>query len=187
MLHPGEVGVAHRRDAVLPTPVFPQSLAAPVGDVEGRVGQDVVGPQVRVAVIVKTVAVGDLPLDAPDGQVHLGQSPGSVVGFLTVDGQVASGPAAVAVPRSVGADEVHRLDEHPGRSATRVIDPAPVRFQHLHQQAYHRARGVELTALASLGKGELLQEILVHLPQHVVGLGFGSTDPDVADQVHHLA
>ena len=88
VLHPGEVGVAHRRDAVLPALVVLQPLAAPVGDVEGRIGQDVVGPQVGVAVVVEAVAVGDLALDAPDRQVHAGHAPGGVVGLLAVDGDV---------------------------------------------------------------------------------------------------
>ena len=112
VLHPSEVGVPDRRDAVLPSLVVPYPLPAPVGNVEGRVSQDVVGPQVGVAVVVETVAVGDLTLDAPDGQVHLSQPPCGVVGLLAVDGDVALGPAAVAVARGVGADELHRLDEH---------------------------------------------------------------------------
>ena len=80
VLHPGEVGVANRRNTVLPSFVVPEPLAAPVGDVEGRVGQDVVGPQVGVLIVVEAVAVGNLGLDAPDRQVHLRQPPGGVVG-----------------------------------------------------------------------------------------------------------
>ena len=63
VLHPGEVGVANRRNTVLPSFVVPEPLAAPVGDVEGRVGQDVVGPQVGVLIVVEAVAVGNLGLD----------------------------------------------------------------------------------------------------------------------------
>ena len=43
VLHPREVGVARRRHAVLPALVVGEALAAPVGDVEGRIGEDVVG------------------------------------------------------------------------------------------------------------------------------------------------
>ena len=46
VLHPGEVGVARRRHAVLPALVVAQALAAPVGDVEGRIGEDEVGLEV---------------------------------------------------------------------------------------------------------------------------------------------
>ena len=94
-------------NAVLPPLVVTKPLAAPVGDVEGRVGQDVVSPQVGVLIVVEAVTVGDLALDAPDGQVHLGETPGGVVGLLAVDGEVAPGPAAVAVARGVGTDELH--------------------------------------------------------------------------------
>jgi hypothetical protein len=57
VLHPGEVGVARRRHAVLPAHVVVQQLAAPVAVVEGRVGEHVVGLEVGVAVVVEGVAV----------------------------------------------------------------------------------------------------------------------------------
>ena len=38
-----------------------------------------------MAVVVEAVALGDLSLDAPDGEVHPGEPPGGVVRFLTVD------------------------------------------------------------------------------------------------------
>ena len=46
VLDPGEVGVAHRRRAVPPSGVFAEPVAAPVADVERRVGQDEVGLQI---------------------------------------------------------------------------------------------------------------------------------------------
>jgi hypothetical protein len=70
VLHPREVGVARRRRAVLPTFVIAQSLAAPIGNVEGRIGENEVGLQVRVAVVVEGVALRDLAaVDAADGEV----------------------------------------------------------------------------------------------------------------------
>ena len=51
------------RGAVLPALVAGQALAAPVGDVEGRIGQDQVSLEVRVAVVVEGVAVGNLAVD----------------------------------------------------------------------------------------------------------------------------
>ena len=89
VLHPGEVGVARRRHAVLPALVILQQFAAPVAVVEGRIGQHEVGLEVRVPVVVEGVAMGDLRVDAADGEVHLGQPPGGVVGLLAVDGDVA--------------------------------------------------------------------------------------------------
>ena len=52
VLHPGEVGVALRRRAVAPAHVVGQPLAAPVRDVERRVGKDVAfRPQIGMAVV----------------------------------------------------------------------------------------------------------------------------------------
>ncbi len=48
-LNPGKVCIAGRRNSVLPTPPIPQSVATPIGDVEGRIHQEVVGPQVGMA------------------------------------------------------------------------------------------------------------------------------------------
>ncbi len=56
-------------------------------------------------VVVKGVAVGDLRVDAPDGEVHLGKPPGRVVRLLAVDGDVAKLPA-------VGLDELLAAHEH---------------------------------------------------------------------------
>ena len=97
VLHPGEVGVARGRHAVLPAIVIAQPLAAPVGDVEGRIGEDEVGPEVGVAVVVEGVAVTDLTVDAADGEVYLGQPPGGEVRFLAVDADVALGLAVGAI------------------------------------------------------------------------------------------
>ncbi len=55
MLNPGVVGVVHRRVAVFPAGVFPQPLAAPVAHIEGRIGEDEIGPKVFVQVVVETV------------------------------------------------------------------------------------------------------------------------------------
>ena len=99
----------------------------------------------------------------------------------------ALGPATVAVAAGVGTDEVDRLDEHAGGAAARVVDPALVRLQHLDEEPHDRAGSVELAALAALGQGELLQEVLVDVAQHVSGAGLGSTDHDVADHVHDLS
>ena len=79
VLHPAKVGVALGRGAVLPALVFGEPLAAPVGDVERRIGEDEVGLEVWMAVVVEAVAMVDLPLDAPDGEVHLCEAPSRVI------------------------------------------------------------------------------------------------------------
>ena len=89
VLHPGEVGVADGRLAELPAFVVAQAVAAPVGDVERRVGEDEVGFEIGMAVVVKRVAVGDLAVDAAQREIHFGQAPGGVIAFLAVDADVA--------------------------------------------------------------------------------------------------
>ena len=124
VLHPGEVGVALGRDAVLPALVVGEPIAAPVGDVERRIGHDEVGLEVGKAVVVEAVALRDLALDAADGEVHLGEAPSRVVRLLAVDRDVgfdtlrhlpapgSESGAGVAVARGVRLDELHRLHEH---------------------------------------------------------------------------
>ena len=85
VLYPGEVGIAWWGSAVLPALVVGEPLSAPVGDVERGIGEDKVCFEVGVLVVMKGVAVGDLPLDTANGEVHLGQPPSGVVGLLTVD------------------------------------------------------------------------------------------------------
>ena len=187
VLHPREVGVARRRDAIPPAPVVRQPLAAPVRDVERRIGEDEVRSQIGVPVVVEGVAVCDLALDAADGEVHPGEPPRGVVGLLAVDRDVAPRPAAVPVAGGVRADELHRLHEHPRRAAAGVVDPAPPGLQHLDQELHHAARGVELTALLALGARELREEVLVDAAEHVLGPGVRVAHPDVADHVDELA
>ena len=187
VLHPGEVGVALGWGAEAPALVVGEPLAAPVGDVEGRVGEDEVGPEVGVAVVVEAVAVGDLPLDAADGEVHLRDPPGRVVRLLAPDRDVAARLAAVAVAAGVGVDERDRLHEHAGRAAAGVVDPAAIGLQHLDQQLDDAAGGVELAALLALGARELRQEILVDAAEHVLGAGVLVAHHDVADHVDELA
>ena len=98
----------------------------------------------------------------------------------------ALGLSAVAVAAGVGPDEFHRLHEHAGRSATGVVDAAPIGLQHLDQQLDHAARGVELPALLALGAGELGQEVFVDAAEHVLGTGLLVAHLDVADEVDEL-
>ena len=164
-----------------------QQITTPVADVEGRVGEDVVGLEVGEAVVVEAVAVGDLAVDAADGEVHARQPPGGVVRLLAVDADVAPGLAPVAVAARMGANELDRLHEHARGAATGVVHPPLVRFEHLDQQLDHAARRVELAALLALGAGELGEEVLVDAAEHVLGAALGVADLDVADEVDELA
>ena len=116
-----------------------------------------------------------------DGEVHLGQAPGALVGLLAVDRDVVAAAA-------VGEDELLGLDEHAAGTAARVVDPARVRLKHLDQQPDDAGGRVELAAALALGAGELLQEVLVDLAEHVAGLLLAvAGEAGVADQVDQLA
>ncbi len=198
VLHPGEVGVAGRRHPVLPALVVAQAVAAPVGDVERRVGEDEIGLEVGVAVIVEGVAVCDLTLDAADGQVHAGQAPGGVVGLLAEDRDVGRDPgayrlaaggaasASVAIASGMCADELDRLHEHARAAAAGVVDPALEGLQHLHEQLDHAARGVELAALLAFGVRELGEKVLIDTPEHVLGAACLIAHSDVAHEIDEL-
>ena len=56
---------------------YHEATAAPVGVVERRVGHHEVGLQVLVQVVVETVGLSptEVGIDAPNGEVHLGQPP----------------------------------------------------------------------------------------------------------------
>ena len=119
-------------------------------------------------------------VNAADRQVHLRQPPGGVVRLLAVDADVAHAAAVLG-------DELLRLHEHAAGAAARIVDPAPVRRQHRHQQPHDAARGVELAALLALRAGELREEILVDAAQDVLGAILLVAQADVADQVNELA
>ncbi len=127
MLHPGEVGVALGRDAELPAHVV--VFAEPVGVVEGRVGEDVVGAEVGMEVAAEGVGVlgAEVGLDAADGEIHHGEAAGGGVALLAVDADVAELAA-------VGFDEFLRLHEHAAGAAGRVVDAAFVGREHLDEQ-----------------------------------------------------
>jgi len=165
-----------------PAHVLAQALAAPVGDVERRVGEDVVEAQIGEFVLVETslVVPADVGVDAAYGEVHLGKAPGGVVALLAVDGDVADAPAVLG-------HELFRLHEHAARAAAGVIDASAVGFEHLHQHAHHRAGRVELAAALAFGAGELAEEVFVHAAEHVLGpVGFFA-QADVGEQVDELA
>ena len=70
----------------------------------------------------------------------------------------------------VRLEELLGLHEHAARPAARVVDPPVSRLQHLDEHPHHAGRRVELAAPLALGRGELLQEVLVHLAEQVAGL-----------------
>ena len=180
VLDPGEVRIPLRRDAVLPADVV--VLAEPVGVVEGRIGQDVVGPEVGVEWSAEGVGVlgSEVCLDAPEGEVHDGEAAGGRVALLTVDADVAELAA-------VGFHEFLTLDEHASGAAGGVVDASLVRGDHLDEEADDTGGGVELTAVLALGTGKLGEEVLEDSSEEVLGAAGGICELDGADDVDELA
>jgi len=108
-------------------------LAEPIGVVEGRVGEDVVGAEVGVLDVAEGVGVflADVRLDAADGEVHDGQAAGGGVALLAVDADVAEFAA-------VGLHEFFRLHEHAAGAAGGVVDAAFVGGEHLRRGSARR-------------------------------------------------
>ncbi len=109
-----------------------------------------------------TPAGRQVGVEAVDGKVHLRHPPGALIELLPVHRNVRALPVVML-------QELLRLHKHAAGTAARVIHPATIGFQHLHQNAHHAGGGVELTTALALGLGKLLQEILVHLAQQVAG------------------
>jgi len=119
VLHPGEVGISHRRHAELPAHILTQPLSSPIAGVEGRIGQDIVRFQVLVQVPVEAVCMlrPEIVINSSDGQVHLGQLPGGGIGLLTINGDISD-----VAPMSL--DEFLALHKHSTRAIAWVENPA---------------------------------------------------------------
>ena len=180
VLDPGEVRIPLRRDAVLPADVV--VFAEPVGVIEWRIGQDVVGPEVGVKWSAEGVGVlgSEVCLDAPEGEVHDGEAAGGGVALLAVDADVAQLAA-------VGFHEFLTLDEHAAGAAGGVVDAALVRGDHLDEEADDAGGGVELAAVLALGARKLGEEVLEDAPEEVLGPAGGICELDGADEVDELA
>lgn len=190
MLHPREVGVAGGRHAVLPAHVFVFHPFVPVLHVEGRIGHDEVGAQVRVlrAGVGAGRLLAEIEIHAPDGHVHRGQAPGGGVGFLPVDRQLPDAPTMLF-------DKALALHEKAAGAATGVVHPALEGFEHFDDEADDALGRVELAATLAGGNREFAEEAFVDMAEDVLGLerfvleGHGGQQVDQAGQcfVHAFA
>src|SRR5680860_242501 len=161
MLNPRVVSIAYRRCSIFPPNIVGKRGTGPVRHIERWIGDDVVGLEGGELVAEERVRPFDFAVDAPDGEVHQSQPPGSVVGLLTVDGDVATdggtdfGPLAVAITGGVGLHELGGLHEHATGTAARIEDTALVGLEHLAKGLDHTLGRVELTAELAFGGGKL--------------------------------
>src|SRR5437899_8652966 len=88
VLDPAVVRVTDRWRSVAPARIDGEQLARPIGDVEWRIGENVIGLEVRVQVAQKRIGwlAAEVRLDATNSEVHMCQSPGGGVGLLAEDG-----------------------------------------------------------------------------------------------------
>jgi hypothetical protein len=87
----------------------------------------------------------------------------------------------------VGFDELLGLHKHAAGAAAGVVDLAAVGRQHRHQGLDDAGGRIELAALLALGAGELPEEVLVDLTQHIPRLGLILTKADGGDEINELA
>src|SRR6266702_1164446 len=163
VLYPGKVGIADRGTAIFPANVLFKTFTAPVAHIERRVCEYEVGFQIFVQIIVKGVGVvrPKIGFNSSDGEVHLGQLPFGVIGFLAINRDVSN--AAPVLP-----NEFFALHEHSGGATTGVIHAALVRLDHLNEQFDDAARGIEFATLFSFRASELLQEVFIRASKDVL-------------------
>src|SRR5205809_774573 len=96
MLHPREVCVAGRRGAELPARIVLQLVLTPIAVIEWRVGEDVIGFDAWVHILVEAVSpfAAEVCLDPSDGKIHLCQPPCGRIGLLPINRDVVA-PALV--------------------------------------------------------------------------------------------
>ncbi len=101
----------------------------PVGDIERRIGHHKISTQVWMLVTHEAVGrlFAQIEVDTTNGKVHRRQSPGSRVGFLSVDRNVAQFAA-------MGFNKPFRLHKHAAGAATSVVDLAVMGVEDSNQQ-----------------------------------------------------
>ncbi len=178
VLNPGVVGIADGRIAEGPAFVAAQEWAGVIGNIERRIGEDEVSLEIGMGVAKERVGGrgAEVRLNAVDGEVHVGQSPGGRVGLLAEDGDVG-------LVAAVGFGKLFGLDEHAAGAASGVVDAAGVGFEHLDQHADDGARRVELAAELAFGSGELAEEVFVDSAERVARLIARALEADASDEI----
>ena len=155
---------------------------------EGRVGEDDVHALAVADLIdpsIQRIAVGDLGrLQPVQQQIHLHQHVRQRLGLLAVEGVLLQ-HAALVGRADLRRNVVVGFHQETARAAGRVEHRfAQARVAHLHHEAHHRARGVELTRVARR-VAHLAQHRLVQVRQRVDL--FGGAEVDTVDLVDDVA
>ena len=183
VLNPREVGVAFRRDAVGPPRVIQQFLPAPRMVIEGRIGENEIGLEIRVQIVCEGVRVmrAEIGLDAADSHIDLRHFPRVGIGFLSVDGDDAA-------PSAVRFDEFLALDEHAAGAAAAVVDFAIFkRFENGDECLDDTRRRIKFAAAHTFFRGELGDAVFVGPAQQVFAGGGVAHVDAVCKNVHHVA
>ncbi len=75
----------------------------------------------------------------------------------------------IAHAAAVFEDELFRLHEHAGGTATGVVDPTLVGGEHANEEVDDAVRRVELAAILPLGTGKLGEEVFVNAAEDALG------------------
>src|SRR5690606_1853041 len=129
MLDPGIIGISGGWCAVLPTTISTEQVATPITHIKRWIGYNVIGFQVFVGIVEKRPFVVPFHLravDSPDREVHLCQSPGGLVTFLSVYGNIVYFSLMVF-------HKFLRLYKHTARTTAGVKHTSFIGFQHFHQ------------------------------------------------------
>jgi len=164
------------------THVVAQSLPSPIGHIEGRIGEDEVGLEVRKSAAMEAALVvpGDLGVNALHSKVHLRQPIGGVIDLLAIDGNVAKAAAMLG-------NELLRLHEHAARAAAGVLGPPLEGLAHLDQRPHHATRRQKLAAPLALVGCERREAVLIHPAEQIAGPVELIVDANVGEQVDELA
>ena len=172
VLDPGVVGVAGGGDAVHPARVVSQAITTPIGHVEGGVGEDVIGFEVRMEVAVEGIGVFRAKVVSMPRMARFILARRQVVGLDSCRrrrGRLMRPPCAWK--KFLG------LDEHAAGAAAGVVNAAFVGGEHLDQDADNGAGGVELAAFFAFRTGKLTEEIFIDAPEDIAGaVGFVGQD-----------
>ena len=181
VLYPREVCIALGRNAIVPTQVVLQPIAAPILQIKRWVSQNEVEPLILMQIVEERICVAraQIGINTTNGQIHRSHLPSGGIALLPENRQVID---VACMP----ANELGRLHEHATRTAARVIHATMIRLDDFHQRAHDAGRRIEFTGILTFRLGELSQAILVGTPQDIARVALLS-HLNVGEQVNHFA